>query len=115
MDKFIINGPSVLHGDVTISGAKNVALKTIVASLLTDDPVILHNIPHIRDVTLMLEIIESLGSSVTFEGNTVRIANEKTRATTVPLEVGARLLIFHGFGAHARAVRSGKNPQSWRV
>ena len=91
MDKFIINGPSVLHGDVTISGAKNVALKTIVASLLTDDPVILHNIPHIRDVTLMLEIIESLGSSVTFEGNTVRIANEKTRATTVPLEVGARL------------------------
>lgn len=91
MEKFIINGPSILHGDVTIAGAKNVALKAIVASLLTDEPMTLHNIPHIRDVSLMLDIIRSLGAEVTFEKNTVRIHDGKTRATTVPLEVGARL------------------------
>jgi len=91
MDKFVITGPTVLHGDVTIAGAKNVALKAIVVSLLTEEPVILHNMPHIRDVMLMLDVVRSLGAVATFEGNTVKIEDGKARSTTVPLEIGARL------------------------
>ena len=91
MEKFIVSGPTVLHGDVTIAGAKNVALKAIVVSLLTEEPVILHNMPHIRDVLLMLEVVRSLGAKATFEGNTVQIVDGKTGNTTVPLEIGARL------------------------
>lgn len=91
MDKFVITGPTVLHGDVTSAGAKNVALKAIVVSLLTEEPVILHNMPHIRDVMLMLEVVKSLGAVASFEGNTVKISDGATRSTTVPLEIGARL------------------------
>jgi len=91
MDKFVITGPTVLHGDVTSAGAKNVALKAIVVSLLTEESVILHNMPHIKDVLLMLEVVKSLGAVATFEGNTVKISDGETRSTTVPLEIGARL------------------------
>ncbi len=91
MEKFVINGPAVLHGDVTIAGAKNVALKAIVASLLTDDEIVLHNMPQIRDVHLMLDVVKSLGVKVTIEGNTMRIKDGNTKDTIVPLEVGARL------------------------
>lgn len=91
MEKFIVSGPTTLHGDVTIAGAKNVALKAIVVSLLTKEPIILHNMPHIRDVVLMLELVRSLGSSVSFEENTVHITDGNTKETTVPLEIGARL------------------------
>lgn len=91
MEKFVITGPTVLQGEVTVAGAKNVALKTIVASLLTEDPIILHNMPHIRDVTLMLDVVRSLGAEVTVDGHTVTIRDGQTRETTVPLEIGARL------------------------
>lgn len=91
MEKFVISGPTVLRGDVTIAGAKNVALKAIVASLLTEEAIVLHNMPHIRDVLLMLDVVRSLGAVATFEGNTVQIQDGKTRTTTVPLEIGARL------------------------
>ena len=91
MDKFVITGPSVLQGDVTIAGAKNVALKAIVVSLLTEESVTLHNMPNIRDVQLMLDVVRSLGAVATFEGNTVTIEDGESRSTTVPLEIGARL------------------------
>jgi len=91
MDKFIIHGPSVLHGDVTLAGAKNVALKAIVSSLLTEEKIILHNMPHIRDVMLMLEVVKSLGIHASFEENIVTIQDGKNRSTIVPLEIGARL------------------------
>lgn len=91
MEKFIVNGPTVLHGDVTIAGAKNVALKAIVTSLLTDDEIVLHNMPHIRDVHLMLDVVASLGVHVAIDENTIRIKDGRTKSTIVPLEVGARL------------------------
>ena len=91
MEKFVINGPTILHGDVTIAGAKNVALKAIVTSLLTDEEIILHNMPQIRDVHLMLDVIKSLGAQVTVDGNIIRIKDGNTKETIVPLEIGARL------------------------
>src|SRR4030066_600539 len=65
MDKFIIKGGHPLHGEITPSGNKNAALPLLAACLLTDEPVILHNVPNIRDVQDMIALIQSLG--VVFE------------------------------------------------
>jgi UDP-N-acetylglucosamine 1-carboxyvinyltransferase len=91
MEKFIVDGPTRLKGDVMIAGAKNVALKAIVASLLTDEEVILENVPEIRDVHLMLEVLGHLGKHSVFEESRVVIRKNSSCECTVPLEVGARL------------------------
>ncbi|MEK7129713.1 MAG: UDP-N-acetylglucosamine 1-carboxyvinyltransferase [Patescibacteria group bacterium] len=91
METLIVTGGHPLSGEVTIAGAKNVALKAIVASLLTDEEILLHNVPHIADVVSMLELLKSLGVSVSLSHHTVRIKNGNLRETTVPLEIGARL------------------------
>ncbi len=65
MSKFIIEGGRRLSGTVTASGNKNAALKLLPACLLTDQPVILHNIPDIRDVQTTLLILQDLGVEVT--------------------------------------------------
>jgi UDP-N-acetylglucosamine 1-carboxyvinyltransferase len=61
MEEFIIEGGIPLKGEVTPSGNKNAALPLLAACLLTDEPVILHNVPDIRDVDDMRMLIESLG------------------------------------------------------
>ena len=61
MDKLIIQGGVPLIGEVTPSGNKNAALPLLAACLLTDEPVILHNVPNIRDVQDMIALLQSLG------------------------------------------------------
>jgi UDP-N-acetylglucosamine 1-carboxyvinyltransferase len=65
MSKFIIEGGHPLHGEITASGNKNAALKLLPACILTDEPVILHNIPDIQDVRNTLAILRDLGAEVT--------------------------------------------------
>lgn len=80
-----------MTGTVSIGGAKNVALKAFVASLLTEEDVIIHNVPLIRDVMFMLDVVRSLGVVVDITGHTARIKNNHIKEMTVPLDVGARL------------------------
>lgn len=61
MDKFIIEGRHPLKGAVTPSGNKNAALPLLAASLLTDEEIILENVPRIRDVDTMLRLLNQLG------------------------------------------------------
>ena len=61
MEKFIIEGGIPLHGEVTPAGNKNATLPLMAACLLTDEPVVLHNVPRIRDVQDMRRLLESLG------------------------------------------------------
>lgn len=65
MDAFVIEGKASLNGVVTPSGNKNAAFPLISAALLTDQPVILHNLPNIGDVRTILKIVEDLGVEVT--------------------------------------------------
>jgi UDP-N-acetylglucosamine 1-carboxyvinyltransferase len=60
MDKFVIDGGIPLSGEVTPSGNKNAALPILAATLLTNEPVILHNVPNIRDVNDMRKLVASL-------------------------------------------------------
>ena len=61
MDKLLIRGGRTLHGEVTISGAKNAALPELCASLLTAQPVTLLNVPLLQDVQTMLKLIRNMG------------------------------------------------------
>lgn len=82
MEEFVIEGGNPLHGEVTPSGNKNAALPLLAACLLTSEPVVLHNVPHIRDVLEMRKLIESLGASVEeLDGNTWRITTRELVAS----------------------------------
>lgn len=61
MERFEVIGGTPLKGDVVASGNKNAALKLLPACILTDEPVILHNIPDIADIRMMIEILRRLG------------------------------------------------------
>jgi UDP-N-acetylglucosamine 1-carboxyvinyltransferase len=74
---YIVNGGKPLSGTVTVSGAKNAATKQLVASLLTDEPVVLSNVPDIGDVAATIELIAGLGAKIKRDGHTVAI-NAKT-------------------------------------
>ena len=66
MDKFVIKGPSVLKGKVLISGSKNAALPILASTLLFDKPIIIKNLPRVRDINTMLNLLKSLGSKLNF-------------------------------------------------
>jgi len=68
LDKLRINGGQRLRGAVKIAGAKNAALPALAASLLTDQPLVLSNLPRVRDVRTMLRVLEQLGASVDGSG-----------------------------------------------
>ena len=65
-DAYVINGGNKLSGEVQISGAKNIALKTIIAALLFEGTVILENIPRIGDVNELINLIRSIGGKAQF-------------------------------------------------
>ena len=64
MDKLLIRGGKRLEGELRASGAKNSALKMFAAALLADGPVAISNVPHLRDITTMIELLGSLGVEV---------------------------------------------------
>ena len=62
MDKLIIKGGTPLNGEIKISGAKNSALPILAATLLTPHSVFIKNVPHLRDVTTILELLGQMGT-----------------------------------------------------
>lgn len=64
MDKLMIEGGIPLHGEITISGAKNAVLPILAASVLLDGPLIIKNVPHLRDVTTMVNLLRHTGAAV---------------------------------------------------
>jgi UDP-N-acetylglucosamine 1-carboxyvinyltransferase len=83
MEKFLINGGYPLSGTVVPAGNKNAALPAIAACLLTEEEVVLRNIPRIRDVAAMLRLIERLGVRVEWrEENTVALCAADVQAGT---------------------------------
>jgi UDP-N-acetylglucosamine 1-carboxyvinyltransferase len=83
MPKFIIKGGKPLFGEVTISGAKNAASKIMVASLLTEEPCVLTNIPAIGDVEIVAELLENIGSVVNRVGSTTEITTASIKNNRV--------------------------------
>ncbi|MBV8805652.1 MAG: UDP-N-acetylglucosamine 1-carboxyvinyltransferase [Sinobacteraceae bacterium] len=67
MDKLQIQGGVPLEGEVRISGAKNATLPILAGALLTDDPVVVANVPHLKDVTTTVELLGRMGATVTVD------------------------------------------------
>jgi len=67
MDKLIISGGTPLRGEIPISGAKNAALPILAATLLAEDPVTIHNVPHLQDVTTTMSLLGQMGVGLTID------------------------------------------------
>ncbi len=89
---YIIKGGKPLKGDVQLSGAKNVALKTIIASLLFEGDVVLKNVPRINDVTELLHLIKKLGGKVNFtDTNTLVLNADNLKSNKVDMLHGSKI------------------------
>src|ERR671920_986657 len=71
MEKFVIEGGTPLSGTVAPAGNKNAALPALAATLLTEEEVVLRNVPRIRDVEAMLGLLQGLGVQVEWRGDNV--------------------------------------------
>ena len=92
MEKLVIEGGVPLSGTVVPAGNKNAALPLLAACLLTDEPVILHNVPRIRDTEALIGLLEDLGVKVERgEGNTVRLHADEVRKTEVDPDLAERI------------------------
>lgn len=69
MDKFRVQGPTTLQGEVTISGAKNAALPILFAALLAEEPVEIQNVPKLKDVDTSMKLLSQLGAKVERNGS----------------------------------------------
>ena len=100
MARFIVEGGTPLRGEIRPAGNKNAALPLIAASLLTDEPVTLHNVPRIRDVRGMVDIVSALGAKVEeLDATTVRITAAGLKSTDVPQSLAGEIrtsLLFAG-------------------
>lgn len=73
MDSLLIKGGVPLHGEVTISGAKNAVLPILAATLLTPEKCVIRRLPDLSDMRFMVQILQSLGAEVKMEGDTVTV------------------------------------------
>ncbi len=79
MDKFVIKGPCNVRGQVLISGSKNSALAILASTLLFDKPVVIENLPRVKDIDTMLNLLKSLGSKIQFSKNKKAVEILKTK------------------------------------
>ena len=87
-ESFVIEGGRALHGRVTAAGNKNGVLPILAACVMTSEPVVLHNVPRIRDVDTMLALIADLGAEVEWIGpNDVRVNAAEIRKTELDREL----------------------------
>jgi UDP-N-acetylglucosamine 1-carboxyvinyltransferase len=92
MEKFVIEGGYALNGEMTPAGNKNAALPLLAATLLCEEPVVLHNLPHIKDVIAMRHLLESLGVSVEdLGGNSWRITAGEVRPADLSPELTRKI------------------------
>ena len=86
MDKFLIKGPCKIKGQVSISGSKNAALPILASTILFDKTVIIENLPRVKDIDTMVNLLKSLGSKIQFLNNkkTVKITKNKKQKIFAP-------------------------------
>jgi len=89
--RFLVTGGQKLQGQVRVSGSKNAALPIIAASLLTDEPVILTNVPNISDIATMEHILHFIGVKTEFENNTFKIHAKAVANVEIEHELVSKL------------------------
>lgn len=87
MDRFLITGGKRLEGEVRISGAKNAALPLLAATILATTPITLTNVPRLKDVSTLIKLIQGLGITVHYEGDTVTVDTSTLNNQFAPYEL----------------------------
>jgi UDP-N-acetylglucosamine 1-carboxyvinyltransferase len=87
MDKFVITGGTALRGEIPTNGSKNSALPALAAALLTEEPVMLHRIPRVRDIRTMQRLLVDIGSKTEVEGESVRLHTPRIVSAEAPYEL----------------------------
>jgi UDP-N-acetylglucosamine 1-carboxyvinyltransferase len=87
MDRFVINGGAALSGEVPTGGSKNAALPALAAALLTEEPVTLNRIPHVRDIRTMQRLLVDIGAKIDADGETVRLSTPEIVCPEAPYEL----------------------------
>ncbi|HWA16672.1 MAG TPA: UDP-N-acetylglucosamine 1-carboxyvinyltransferase, partial [Gemmatimonadales bacterium] len=92
MPRFLVTGGHPLKGTIRPAGNKNAALPVIAAALLATEPVVLHNIPRIKDVEILLALLQDLGATVEWSStNTVRIDGKNVKPKALDPALSARI------------------------
>jgi UDP-N-acetylglucosamine 1-carboxyvinyltransferase len=119
MDRFVIEGGVPLKGEVRVAGAKNAVLKMMAAAILTDAPVVLHNVPRISDVAIMRETMADIGFGWTdVDEHTLALSDRGPEWLFVPLEAAMKMrssfiLLGPILARHGRVIIS--NPGGDRI
>jgi len=87
MDKFVIKGGAALQGEIPTGGSKNSALPALAAALLTNEPVVLHRIPRVRDLRTMQRLLVDIGAKVDVQGETMRLHTADIVSPEAPYEL----------------------------
>jgi UDP-N-acetylglucosamine 1-carboxyvinyltransferase len=119
MDRFIVEGGNPLRGEVRVAGAKNAVLKMMAAAILTDEPVVLRNVPRISDVAIMRETMADIGFGWTdVDEHTIELSARGPEWLFVPLEAAMKMrssfiLLGPLLARHGRVIIS--NPGGDRI
>ncbi|MCA8888659.1 MAG: UDP-N-acetylglucosamine 1-carboxyvinyltransferase [Parvularculaceae bacterium] len=87
MDRLAIIGGRPLFGEIPISGAKNSALKVMAAALLSDEALVIDNVPRLADVDMLLKLLVQHGAEAEFEGSTLTLKAETISSTEAPYDL----------------------------
>ncbi|MEK9719653.1 MAG: UDP-N-acetylglucosamine 1-carboxyvinyltransferase [Quisquiliibacterium sp.] len=87
MDKLLIAGGQPLNGSIEISGAKNAALPILAAGLLTAEPLLISNVPRLRDVATMLKLLAGMGVRFAHQGDRVELDASRVDSPDAPYEL----------------------------
>ena len=88
MDKLVIQGGAQLEGEIWISGSKNAALPILFATLLTDQKVMLTNLPHLQDITTTIALLGALGVSISVDDHMqITVESSSLNAVTAPYDL----------------------------
>jgi UDP-N-acetylglucosamine 1-carboxyvinyltransferase len=109
LDRFLIEGPARLAGEVRVSGAKNAALPCLAASLLTAEPVALSNVPDVRDIRTLVKLLRHVGAKTESGGGTVTVEAATIGSADAPYDLvktmRASVLVLGPLLARAGVVR----------
>ena len=97
MKKLIIKGSKELTGEIHIGGAKNSVVALIPATCLTKGKCVIHNVPSISDVSMLIQMMEYLGSKVTYENEVLTIDNKDLKEKPIPTEFSSCLRASYYF------------------
>ena len=91
MDRIRIIGGNPLNGHIRVKGAKNAVLPLMAAALLTDEEVVLRDVPNLSDIRTMTDVLIHLGAEVSFEGDVLRIKAANINKFDAPYELVSKM------------------------